>query len=344
MNQPVTGPFSFCRVFDGSEPASHWLKRLEFELQGSKKDGIITPEQYLSSVALLLVGDAANWADSSHEITTILAGSHTSQSLNRFLSLFKEHFPTQVAEVVSTCFPEEVNDLRQGADESLTSYYQRTTQIVSRFGARDRLPEGPPLSILESSMLDMIRSAFLKGLSDPELRYEAIRGAVSGDGASLRGTFMSTKQVYDARLMLKDIESKEFQSREAMFYKDFVLRPHGIQLGRVHIPSDKAGNNMPEQRLPDKFLLPNSNSQQSIQQSSQQSSPRSAIGSKSVTWSIPDSMKPSPRAILKPGSWYTIVGSITIDSGWVDSGWVDSGWVDSGWVDFGGVDVDQFVG
>ena len=41
INQLVSGLFSFCRMCDGSEPAAHWLKRPEYELQGSRGDGII---------------------------------------------------------------------------------------------------------------------------------------------------------------------------------------------------------------------------------------------------------------------------------------------------------------
>ena len=51
--------FEFCRTHDGSEPIARWLKRLEHELRGSIKE-IIAPELYLSSVDLLLTGEAAD--------------------------------------------------------------------------------------------------------------------------------------------------------------------------------------------------------------------------------------------------------------------------------------------
>ena len=82
-------------------------------------------------------------------------------------------FPLKSIAVVSITFSKELENLRQG-DNSLTTYYQRTIQIVQRFGARNRLSKESPLSILESSMLNLVFSAFLKGLSDPSLRMKAI--------------------------------------------------------------------------------------------------------------------------------------------------------------------------
>ena len=51
--------FEFCRTYDGSEPAARWLKRLEFNLRGLDRNNI-SPEQYLSSVDLLLMDKAAD--------------------------------------------------------------------------------------------------------------------------------------------------------------------------------------------------------------------------------------------------------------------------------------------
>ena len=117
--------YEFCRTYNGLELAVRWIKRLEFDLRGLDR-GYITPEQYLSSVDLLLMGEAADWVESSLEISVILAGSYTKESLQRFLLLFKERFPSKAAEVITISFPEVLEALRQEADESLHSYYHRT--------------------------------------------------------------------------------------------------------------------------------------------------------------------------------------------------------------------------
>ena len=106
--------FEFCRTYDESEPTTRWLKRLEFNLRGLDKSDI-SPKQYLSSVNLLLMGEAADWAEASSEISTILIGSHTQKSLQRFLILFKERFPSKAVEAVNLIFnPVErsISDIR----------------------------------------------------------------------------------------------------------------------------------------------------------------------------------------------------------------------------------------
>ena len=284
--------FEFCRTYDGSEPAARWLKRLEFDLHGLDKDDI-SPEQYLSSVDLLLIGEAADWAESSPEISAILAGSHTKESLQRFLLLFKERFPSKAAELVTVSFPEAFDALRQNTDETLSSYYHRTMQLASRYGVRDRVPGCLPLSILESSTLDLVYGAFLKGLTDRKLRYEAIRGNTSG--RSLYAAFTAMEEAYKSRIFLKQIEYEEVQTREALFYKDVVKKNVSATQLNSMLASYKAGSGVPEQRVSEQFLLPSP-------KSSPKQSSRPAIESKSVSWSVdsPDVR----RAILKPGSGF----------------------------------------
>lgn len=319
--------FDFCRTYDGSEPASRWLKRLEFELRGDSRSGIIAPEHYLSSVDLLLVGDAADWAESSPEISTLFAGSHTSESLDRFLSLFKERFPTKSIETIPTTFSEELEGLHQNAEESLTSYYQRTIQITYRFGARDRLPGGPPLSILESSILDLIYSAFLKGLQDLELRREAIRGTVTG--ISLHSAFVSMEQAHKSRLVIRKIEYEEVQSREAIFYKDVVKRNMSTTQLESMWASYSAGSRVPEQRVPPQFLLPSPNPKQASQP---------AIESKSVTWGTSGL---GPRSILKKDHYESVATGATGAGAVVGAGSVSASGPVYGYEGYG---VDQGVG
>ena len=247
----------------------------------------------MSFVDLLLIGKAADWAESSPEINTILAGSHTKESLQRFLLLFKERFPSKAAKIVTVSFPEALDALCQNTDETLSSYYYRTMQIASRYGVRDRVPGCLPLSILKSSTLDLVYGAFLRGLADRELRFEAIRGNTGG--RSLHAAFTAMEEVYKLRIFLKQIEYEEVQTREALFYKDVVKRNVSASQLDSMLASYKAGNGMPEQKVPDKFLLPSPKS--SPKQSSQQ---RPAIESKSISWSV-DPPK-VVYSVIRPGS------------------------------------------
>ena len=213
--------------------------------------------------------------------------------------LFKERFPSKVVEVVVP-FPEALEALRQNADESLSSYYQRTVQIISRYGIHDRLPRSLPLSTLESSALDIVYGAFLKGLIDRELRYKAIRGCAGG--RSLHSAFMAIEEASKARIFIRKMEYKESQTREITFYKNIVKRNVSASQLESILAEYKAGKE-PDQKIPQQFLLPSP-------ESSQQPS-RPAIKAKSVSWSVdPKSVSWSVdppevrRSILKPGSGY----------------------------------------
>lgn len=214
--------FDFCREYDGSKPASRWLKRLKFELRDSKTTGVISPELYLSSINILFANKAVDWAETIPKIIVIFAGTPSSEALEEFLSALKERFSIKAVDTVIITFPEKFEALYQRTDESLISYYQRTVQITYRFGTRDRLFGALPLLTLESSTLDLIYSAFFKKLMDLELRREAIRGTVAG--ISLHTAYVAMEHTHKTRLVVKKIEYEETQEREAMFYKDVVKR------------------------------------------------------------------------------------------------------------------------
>ena len=170
-------------------------------------------------------------------------------------------------------------------------------QIKSRYGVCDCVPGGLPLSILESSTLNLVYGAFLKGLTDRKLRCEAIRGC--SEGRSLHAAFVAMEEVYKSRIFIEKIEYEEVQTLEALFYKDVVKRNVSASQLEFILASYKAGNEMSEQKIPNKFLLPSPEFSQKLL--------RPAIESKSVSWSVdpPEVL----RAVLRPGSSYGAVES-----------------------------------
>ena len=85
-----------------------------------------------------------------------------------------------LSQVITISFPKTLEILRQYIDEPLSFYYHRTIQVTSHYGVRNRIPEDLPLSILKTSILDLIYGAFLGGLTNGDLRYKAIRGNTKG--------------------------------------------------------------------------------------------------------------------------------------------------------------------
>ena len=58
-------------------------------------------------------------------------------------------------------------------------------------------------------MLNLIYNAFLKDLLDSELRRETIRETVKIEGRSLYAVFMTIREVYKSRVIIKKIEYEE---------------------------------------------------------------------------------------------------------------------------------------
>ena len=94
-------------------------------------------------------------------------------------------------------------------------------------------------------MLNLIYGAFLKSLLDSELRREAIRGTVGVGERSLYAAFVAMEEAYKSRVIIKKIEYKEIQSREAVFYKGVIKRNvTATQLKFIWISyaAERAGN------------------------------------------------------------------------------------------------------
>ena len=97
-------------------------------------------------------------------------------------------------------------------------------------------------------MLNLVFSAFLKGLSDPSLRIKAIRETAS-DGISLYAVYVSMEHVFRLRLMIQKIEYEEIRTRKAIFYKNVIKRNvSAIKLKSI-LALYLAENNVPEQRI-----------------------------------------------------------------------------------------------
>lgn len=181
--------FTFCGSFSGSGEisAARWLKKLEWELEPHHSPGPPSPKTLLKYVELLLTDDAATWAETSQEVSSLLSMKNPSVvDLVRFKNLFEAKFPRKSFGLASThaTFDHELRQLSQTKDESLNDYYHRVLAMMHRVGATDRISDGRPLTILESTMLDLIIRAFVDGLYDP-IAYKGCSEKVKQPGLSL---------------------------------------------------------------------------------------------------------------------------------------------------------------
>ena len=220
--------FKFCGYYNGKDmPAVKWLKKLDWELEGYMVDGKIPPHRYIQAFELLLTEDAAAWAETHPQAVSILNSDDPSEkSVKDFRSLLCARFPMKSSEVSSISFDTELSELKQH-DESLAAYYKRLTVLMQHVGARDRPSQptdaNPPLSMLEAAMLESIMKAFLRGLSDPDVRREATRGLASPE-RSLAGIYNLADEARRTKSAVQKLDEEERKTRENEILRTLVQK------------------------------------------------------------------------------------------------------------------------
>lgn len=227
--------FTFCGTFSGKGTisASRWIEKLEFELTVYKINGVIPSVRFMTSIDLLLTDDAAQWAEINPDAARLLSLSKpTAKDVTTFKGLFQERFPAKSSIEISTVsFDQELQGLQQNSQESVAFYYRRATAMMARIGARDRAVDlTNTLSLLESAMLDIIIEAFIRGLDDPDIRRETIKG-LGIVGRSLRGACTVAEEAVGFKEKLRKFLDEGSQSKELLFYKELVQR--NMDPGRI---------------------------------------------------------------------------------------------------------------
>ena len=210
--------FKFCGYYNGKDmPATKWLKKLDWELEGYAVAGTVPPHRYTQAFGLLLTEDAATWSETHPQAVEILGSDDPDeQSVKAFRSLLVARFPTKSTEVSSISFDTELSELRQ-QDESLAAYYKRLTVLMQHVGARDRPVKtstaDPPLQMLEAAMLESVMKAFLRGLADPDVRREATRGLATPE-RSLLGIYNMAEEARRTKAAVQKLDEEERKARE----------------------------------------------------------------------------------------------------------------------------------
>ncbi|KAG6042677.1 hypothetical protein E4U17_001281 [Claviceps sp. LM77 group G4] len=170
-------PMGEVGMYDGTEPAQRWLKRLEVLFAGANDGESVDASTFIKIIDVSLTRSAAAFADSSAHLREIMKrageGNAVDADLDVVKRLFQDKYPL-------TFLPEErdqpINpELRQGETEVLEAYYSRCQSLVVRSGGRDK-PLDPldKLSQAEGYILRDFIFKFVNGLYDKDLMQEAI--------------------------------------------------------------------------------------------------------------------------------------------------------------------------
>lgn len=230
-----TGPdFRFCGQFNGKDgqSAGRWLKKFDWEMSGYKIDGQIPPKTYLEALDLLLIDEAAIWAESTVDIAIMLSNvAPTQVTVDQFRNAFTQKYPSQVIDVAPISFDAEMSDLKQASTESLLAYYKRVLALMNQVGAKDR-PRSvilqAPLTSLESAMLDTIIRSFIRGIIDEDVKCQAFKRMGSPE-RSLLGVYTIAEEARRTKIELQKFREEEMKTKELDFYKTLVKRNMGPQ-------------------------------------------------------------------------------------------------------------------
>ena len=215
--------------YSGDIPASRWLTRLSYDFKKAKHNPL-EAELFLEAIEMLLEGEPAKRLDSTPPIREIIDNRETAttQDVNHVRDWLLEEFPTAVTDVAKTDVHVEIGQWRQGRDEPLAAYYQRTLGLVKRAKTRDkpRVCTREPPETAENIMLKGIVYAFLRGLNNRDLRRQAVKDQANAQGALWRAYEM-VSHIQQSIALDEQMEEEDRRIQRVEELEDFILSQHG---------------------------------------------------------------------------------------------------------------------
>ena len=205
--------FKSCGFYNGKDIlVTKQLKKLDWKLEGYIVDGSIPLHRYIQAFELLLTEDVYNQVETYPQTIQILdLDKSKDKSIIPFRSLLYTRFPIKSIEVSLISFNIKLLKLKQ-YKESLIAYYKRLTILIQYIKIRDRpfkiIEVISTLSILEVAILKSIIKAFLRGLSNPDIRCKAIRGLILPN-RSLLGIYNLVDEARRIKLVVQKLNDKE---------------------------------------------------------------------------------------------------------------------------------------
>jgi hypothetical protein len=200
--------------YKGDIPAFRWLTRLVYDFRKASQN-IPRPELFLEAIEMLLEGEPARRLDSILRIRKIVnkRSEATQVDMNTIKEWLTEEFPISVQDITEADIQTEIENLSQGANKALAIYYQYMVSLLYRTHGRNKPREDSitALSGLETTILNCIINAFVKGIYNNELRYLALYK----DTATCGSLWKSYKMIQASQYSI----SLEYQVEEALASK-----------------------------------------------------------------------------------------------------------------------------
>ncbi|KHJ35286.1 hypothetical protein EV44_g5494 [Erysiphe necator] len=190
----------------------------------------------LRVINILCTGDAANWIDSTPRVREQITNrkNATEASVAYVKCALEERFPGCVSDQTELSIQSEVENLRQGSEEPVATYYARTVRLLNRTRGQDKPKAesvGLPLTGPEEFTLSAIIMAYTRGLFDEILRKEVF----AKSGASCSSLWKCQEVIIETQRtmeLMKQYEEQAAENHELQRLRDLVLSDCG-QLSSV---------------------------------------------------------------------------------------------------------------
>ena len=192
-----------------------------------KNDDFILSAIYLNSINMLFVNDATNWLENHLNAIRFLTKSSSNQLIvETFKFLLCERFSSKIVKTQSIFFATKLFDLKQKSNESLTIYYKRIINMMQRIDIRNRSITisivVDTLSLLESTMLNIILKAFIRDLSNQKIKKKIIKN-MTATNKSLRFIYQLIEETRRINLKIQKLFDDDFKRNELSFYKQLTM-------------------------------------------------------------------------------------------------------------------------
>ena len=241
---------TFSGLYSGKEPATRWLRRLNYDLQShTDENGIVQPKTWLLSVSILLIDEAASWAESNEEMRRIFDKDEpASVDVAKAKELLQQWFPTRPAEPPGTIDIQLIK-LEQETDEQLYDYYKRGLKTFTDAGGREP-SAGQLLHLgkLEISMLRTVIRKWVAGLKDRDVEDRCYDELARAD-VSMMSIYRFAEQATEAKADRAAARLRRQQQKELEVYKTLALE---------RVPAHQIQAKLAELNISDAFPQPKS--------------------------------------------------------------------------------------
>ena len=147
--------------------------------------------------------------------------------MNNFKTLLCEKFLNKIVETQFVSFEFELTELRQKFEKSLTNYYKKIINMMTRIEVKNRsmliFTLVDIFFLLKAAMLNIILRAFIRNLLNFEIKKKVTKNIINFD-RSLRFIYRMIEKTRRINLKIQKLFEKNLKRNELFFYKQLIMK------------------------------------------------------------------------------------------------------------------------